>query len=168
MGKIYTKKGDNGMTSLIGGEKVSKSDILVEVYGTIDELSAFIGVLFDLSDSSFVKSSLSIIQKDLLKIESFYASKMLSEYDIPAESILFLEEQIDRLSASHTFREFVIPGGCLAASYTHLCRTVCRRAERNITKVDVNSNCLSYMNRLSDFFFLLSEFIKSHANGESL
>lgn len=158
MAKIYTRAGDNGNTILIGGEKVSKSDILVDVYGTLDELSAFIGVLYDtIEENSPERVFLMEIQNTILSVEAFYASHQNNKYEIDNDKIIMLENQIDNLPSSLLlFDGFKIPGGNIVTSYCHVCRTICRRAERRIVKIDKSSNCLKYINRLSDYFFELS------------
>lgn len=160
MRKIYTKIGDNGTTSLIGGERISKSDDIVEAYGTIDELMAFIGVLYDswnVEDAN--KSYLRSVQMILSKIATFYASKMLVVNDLPEENVSMLEMQIDVLLSGEAKmpQGFVVPGGSMVSSYAHVCRTVCRRAERMAAKVDTGSICLKFLNRLSDYFFAISQ-----------
>lgn len=161
MAKIYTKSGDDGMTSLIGGKRVLKSHTLVEIYGSIDELSAFIGVLYDIIDAEQDKCFLMHIQECLLQIEAYYASETSCDYDINLEEISAVEYAIDILSSRlPTFGGFVLAGGCLAASYAHVCRTVCRRCERLIVCYGNSSNSLKYLNRLSDYFFVLSRYLQ--------
>lgn len=166
MGKIYTKTGDTGMTSLIGGKRVPKSNVLVEIYGSIDELASFVGVLFDVwTISSEYKSSLIDIQETLLKIEAFYASGMLQKYDIDSAAIGHIQDLIDEIdSGISPLSSFVIPGSNIASSYGHVCRTICRRCERHATKVDNSSFSLVYLNRLSDYFFVLARKLSSDGN----
>ena len=156
MAKIYSRTGDSGETSLIGGKRVPKFHELVEIYGTIDELTAFIGVLYDLIESfESERTLLMVIQKTLFKIESFYASEMSEEYDIALGEISFLEDKIDELY-KEPIRTFIIPGGNLASSYAHVCRTICRRCERLSCRIDNSSHSLVYLNRLSDLLFVLA------------
>lgn len=157
---ITTKRGDEGMTSLIGGQRVLKCDDRVEAYGTVDELSAFIGVLHDsIQDpEDNTKTFLMVIQKNLQTVEAILACP--EEGKIPhldpsaiiavADSITALENELP------PFRSFIMPGGNIAASYSHVCRTICRRAERRAVKIGVMGVELQYLNRLSDFFFLLA------------
>ena len=157
---ISTKKGDEGMTSLIGGQRVKKCEDRVEAYGTVDELSAFVGVLHDLLPDSEerVKALLMEIQKHLLIIEAVFACP--EEGVIPGlklEAVELIESYEKELEAAlPPFKTFVIPGGNLASSYSHVCRTICRRAERQAVKICAKGVELQYLNRLSDYFFLLA------------
>ena len=165
----YTRTGDEGKTSLIGGLRVAKYDDRVEAYGTVDELSAFIGVLYDQEGvTAQMRSVLDTIQNKLFIIESHFALDENSEVKkmIPVlapEDVAYLEHEIDVMNEQlPELRSFVIPGGNLKASYAHVCRTVCRRAERqgwrlaNEHPIDLVD--LKYLNRLSDYFFVLSRF----------
>lgn len=157
---ITTKRGDEGMTSLIGGQRVLKSDDRVEAYGTVDELSAFIGALYDTiqEPEDSAKAFLMNIQKDLLTVEAIFACS--EDGKIPhldPSAIAAVEDRIVALENElPPFKSFVMPGGNLAASYAHVCRTVCRRAERRAVKIGTKGVELQYLNRLSDFFFLLA------------
>lgn len=163
MAKIYTKTGDTGMTSLIGGKRVPKSHLLIEICGSLDELSAFIGVLYDVCNyAEDWKAFLMRIQNNLFHIESFYASEMSHKYDLEMQELTGLEQLIDSLSeSSSTFDGFVLPGGNIVTSYAHVCRTICRRCERQAVKADQSSCCIRYLNRLSDFFFILSQYFNN-------
>lgn len=165
----YTKTGDAGMTSLIGGKRVPKYDDRVEAYGTVDELSAVIGVLNDLDGlPEEVQAVLGEIQKKLFTLESHFALDRESEVSkmIPAlveEDVAFLERHIDEMNAIlPVLQSFVIPGGNLRSSVSHVCRTVCRRAERMGWRLnsheEVDPMDLRYLNRLSDFFFVLARY----------
>ena len=172
----YTKTGDRGETSLIGGKRVSKYDDRVEAYGTVDELSAVIGVLNDLEGvPEAVKAVLGVIQNKLFTLESHFALDRTSEVSkmIPAleeEDVQFLERHIDAMNAElPELRAFVIPGGNMKASVSHVCRTVCRRAElqgwRLASHEEVDEVDLRYLNRLSDYFFVLSRYLEFLSNG---
>lgn len=157
---ITTKRGDEGMTSLIGGQRVLKCDDRVEAYGTVDELSAFIGVLHDtiqVSEDS-TKAFLMDIQKNLLTVEAIFACP--KDGKIPHLDSSAIVAVADKIAALENelppFRSFITPGGNLAASYAHVCRTVCRRAERRAVKIGAKGVELQYLNRLSDYFFLLA------------
>lgn len=163
----YTKTGDKGTTSLIGGTRVPKYDDRVEAYGTVDELSAFIGVLYDQEGvPDAIRETLGVIQNKLFTLESHFAldktsevSKMIPE--LTEEDVAFLEREIDAMNAElPLLRSFVIPGGNLKASQCHVCRTVCRRAERQGWRLasheEVDAIDLRYLNRLSDYFFVLA------------
>lgn len=158
MGKIYTKTGDGGMTSLIGGKRVPKSSLLVDIYGSIDELSSFIGVFYDtLADQDSERDLLRSIQKVLLRVESYYASEMDVKYDVTTEDINLLENYIDSSSVRIRLIDgFVIPGGDISSSLAHVCRTVCRRCERLASLLDTTSFSFKYLNRLSDFFYVIA------------
>ena len=157
------------MTSLIGGKRVPKFDERVETYGTVDELSAFIGVLYDLDNvPTSVQSVLQVIQNKLFTMESHFALDSNSEMSkmipaLTADDIVFIEKEIDKMNEQlPELKAFVIPGGNLKASYSHVCRTVCRRAERQAWRMmkcfPVEEIDLKYLNRLSDFFFVLARF----------
>ena len=165
----YTKTGDEGVTSLIGGKRVPKYDERVETYGTVDELSAFIGVLNDLDNvPTSVRSVLQVVQNKLFTMESHFAMDCDSEVSkmIPSltvDDVFFLENEIDKMNGQlPELKAFVIPGGNLKASYCHVCRTVCRRAERQAwcmaKEFPVDGIDLKYLNRLSDFFFVLARY----------
>lgn len=156
---ISTKKGDEGMTSLIGGQRVKKCDDRVEAYGTIDELSAFIGVLHDsLLAGDQTKEFLMQIQRNLFTIEAVLASPGDPTFPHLSEDALTqLEKGIMAIeNGLPPLREWVIPGGNVTASYCHVCRTVCRRAERHAVKIGADGVELAYLNRLSDYFFVLA------------
>lgn len=177
--KTYTRTGDEGMTSLVGGLRVAKFDERVEAYGTVDELSAFVGVLHDQEDvAAEVKQVLETIQDKLFTIESHFAiedgaeiKKMIPQ--LAAADVSSLEQQIDTMNSQlPELKSFIIPGGNLKASYSHVCRTICRRAERQGWKLasqhDVDLIDLKYLNRLSDFFFVLARcFGNAEKSGEN-
>lgn len=163
--KIYTKSGDNGTSSLVGGKRVSKDDIRLEAYGSIDELNAFMSVLLTENmqprDSDFIRK----VQHHLFKVGSYLATDQSTtdlKYPKPVteEMLQAIEAEIDFITSGlPEIHQFIIPGGNRAASMCHVCRTVCRRAERNVVKVSgtftVDSNIQSYLNRLSDYYFVL-------------
>ena len=165
----YTRTGDEGKTSLIGGLRVAKFDDRVEAYGTVDELSAFIGVLYDQEGVTVeIKTVLDVVQNKLFTIESHFALDENSEVKkmIPvlgADDVTYLEHEIDVINEQlPELKSFVIPGGNLKASHAHVCRTVCRRAERQgwrlASQHPVDVLDLKYLNRLSDYFFVLARF----------
>ena len=165
----YTKTGDEGKTSLIGGLRVAKYDDRVEAYGTVDELSAFIGVLYDQEGvTAEMCTVLDVVQNKLFTIESHFALDENSEVKkmIPVltpEDVAFVEHEIDVMNVQlPELKSFVIPGGNLKASYAHVCRTVCRRAERQGWRLaaqhPIDSLDLKYLNRLSDYFFVLARY----------
>lgn len=156
---VTTKKGDKGETSLIGGQRVLKCDDRVEAYGSVDELSAFIGVLHDsIPTENAVRSFLMQIQHNLFTIEAVFACPDEPSFPRLTERALTeLETEIETIENElPSFREWVIPGGNMAASNCHVCRTVCRRVERQAVKIGADGVELAYLNRLSDYFFVLA------------
>lgn len=162
--KIYTKTGDQGSTSLFGGKRVSKADLRIDTYGTVDELNSWIGVLRDQSVNQLRKEILVEIQDRLFTIGSILATEPENtKVKIPslAESdITLLEVKMDEMDAVlPPMRFFVLPGGNTSVSFGHVTRTVCRRAERLVISLDqtekVDPLVIKYMNRLSDYLFML-------------
>ncbi len=168
--KIYTKTGDKGQTSLIGGKRVPKYHIRIEAYGTVDELIAFTGLLRDQNIDGHIQDILLQIQDDLMVCSAILASDCDDcSAKIPTlknENILLLEHEIDAMEANLIpLNSFIIPGGHPAVSYCHVARTVCRRAERLVIRLMDESLLpevvIIYLNRLSDYFFVLSRKIAS-------
>ena len=168
--KIYTKTGDEGKTSLIGGTKVSKSDLRIESYGTIDELNSFIGMVSDYVQDEPVKKVLKEIQDRLFTIGSSLAcdpnkESLMKIPDLKEADIRGLEEEIDRMQLIlPPMRSFILPGGHIAVSTTHVTRCVCRRAERLCVHLKdqqefVEPLVIIYLNRLSDYLFVLARYI---------
>jgi len=164
--KVYTKTGDSGFTSLISGKRVPKHDIRIKAYGTIDELISWLGLIRDITSTTDIKTTLLEIQKQLMTIAaelSIESKKDLPKNLIPIQPIAVkhIENKIDILTVkSPPLKNFLIPGGHVLISYSHLARCVCRRAERYVTELDeevsISSSIIAYMNRLSDYFFMLS------------
>lgn len=172
--KIYTKTGDAGQTSLFNGKRVPKHHLRVEAYGQVDELNAFTGHLRDQVDSDKIKADLLRIQNQLFVIGSHLAfehsnslknKKLASLLPVFEESeTAFLENEIDQMTARlPTMTHFILPGGHPTVSVCHLARTVCRRAERAVTLLmqndQVDIRLVVYLNRLSDYLFVLSRYI---------
>lgn len=161
--KIYTRTGDEGTTALIGGNRVSKDDERIEAYGTVDELSCWIGLLRDQKIDSRSIEILLEIQDRLFTIESLLAQGP-GDFKLPKISekdILLLENEIDAMNEHlPQLTKFILPGGNTTVSYCHIARTVCRRAERIMIKVNrkfpIDILSLKYVNRLSDYLFVLS------------
>ena len=161
--KIYTKTGDGGETSLIGGRRVSKADLRIEAYGTVDEVNSWIGLLRDQPVNKGRSAVLLEIQDRLFTIGSTLAAPGDSTLSLPSLSdadVAWLEIEIDKMDQTlPAMRSFVLPGGHQSVSYGHVCRTVCRRAERHIVllsqREEVPAIVIKYMNRLSDFLFVL-------------
>lgn len=164
--KIYTKTGDDGTTGLVGGSRVKKYDLRLEAYGTIDELNAVIGVIRSLELPDDVVDILNKIQNKLFNIGSLLASddkgaEFTAKLSVTEANIKDLEIAIDKYQKQlPELTHFVLPGGNLTSAQCHVARTVCRRAERRILEFaeqsKVQTEIIIYINRLSDFFFVLS------------
>ncbi|MBY0480191.1 MAG: cob(I)yrinic acid a,c-diamide adenosyltransferase [Chitinophagaceae bacterium] len=168
--KIYTKAGDLGKTSLIGGTKVAKSHIRIDAYGTVDELNSYIGLLGDQLTDPHMKATLKEIQDRLFTIGSSLAcdpekEPMMKIPDLLENDIVFLEKEIDKMHHSlPAMRFFILPGGHVAISTAHVTRCICRRTERccvNMMEHElfVDPLIIKYLNRLSDYLFVLARFI---------
>ena len=170
--KIYTKTGDDGTTSLYGGKRVSKHNLRVAAYGTVDELNAYLGLVKDLIEIDEVKLKLITIQKSMFIIGSQLASTAKNKSKTPCivqEDIEFLEHNIDVMNATlSTMTHFILPGGHPTVSHCHIARSICRRAERKICKLSENemidTTILKYINRLSDYLFVLSRYLSKLLN----
>lgn len=163
--KIYTKTGDKGNTSLFGGTRVSKSDNRIETYGTIDELNSYIGLIRDTQSDTARKAALKEIQDRLFTIGSHLASdkksKMERVPDLVDLDVEFLEQEMDEMDRDlPEMKSFILPGGHVNVSFCHLARCVCRRTERLAIKlsesVHVEPIIIRYLNRLSDYLFVLA------------
>lgn len=175
--KIYTKKGDDGKTSLIGGTRVSKSDIRIDAYGTVDELNSFIGWVRDLSIRKEHKEILLEIQDRLFTIGSHLAADPVkSKMELPQindADIVFLENIIDEMNEElPEMKAFILPGGNPAVSCCHVARCVCRRAERAVVLLAENDTVdkliLMYLNRLSDFLFVMARIVSKDFQAEEI
>ena len=167
---IYTRGGDNGTTSLIGGCRVKKCSLQLEAYGTIDELSSHIGLLAAMPESHIKDDTnlLRWIQTRLFDVGTHLAMPHIESKKSPCSinttHIQKLEKHIDSIDSQlPVLHSFVLPGGCLASAQSHVCRTVCRRAERLITalaeEAPLSPTLLSFINRLSDFFFVYARYL---------
>jgi cob(I)alamin adenosyltransferase len=162
--KIYTRTGDEGYTSLVGGKRVPKTNFRIEAYGTVDELNACIACLIDEINQRQDRELLVRIQSNLFSIGGYLATEDDREKTcrISEEEVNLLEAEMDKIDEwVPPLRHFVLPGGCRSNSLAHVCRTVCRRAERCMYKVNKKGGkldpvILKYINRLSDFFFLFA------------
>jgi cob(I)alamin adenosyltransferase len=168
--KIYTRTGDQGKTSLIGGSKVSKSHIRIEAYGTVDELNSYIGLVSDNLRDQHAKTILKEIQDGLFIIGSSLAcdpdkEPLMKLPDLNESDVDMLEKEIDHMSDElPPMKNFILPGGHLAVSTTHVARCVCRRAERCCVNMQqqemlIDPLILKYLNRLSDYLFILARYI---------
>ncbi len=162
--KIYTKTGDAGQTSLVGGTRVPKNHARIEAYGTVDELNVYVGLLRDLLEKEETIRELIKTQENLFVLGSWLAydgKKKVALPELRQEDIDFLENRIDEMEKTlPELKSFILPGGHTAVSTCHICRVVCRRAERQIIGLmennEINPLHLTYLNRLSDYFFVLS------------
>ena len=184
--KIYTGGGDRGKTSLFSGERVAKSDDRVEAYGEIDELNAVIGavVAFLAPEQQLVQDEIHQIQKDLLTIGALLATTPDAPHfgalaRIRPERIQALEKAMDRMDRDLApLKSFILPGGSMPAAWAHVARTVCRRAERRIILLadraavdsapDAQQNLLTYINRLSDYLFMLARYCNAAAGVDDI
>ena len=184
--KIYTKTGDNGSTSLVGGKRVQKHHLLVEAYGTVDELNASLGLIFLCLDNkkdenvfNDIKVLIRGIQNDLFDLGADLStpiSKAKPSYKplrITNNQIKKIEEKIDEYNDElKPLNSFILPGGSEAASLLHLSRTVARRAERDVSLLsceeEINKNSLVYLNRLSDLLFVLSRVLNENGLNDVL
>ena len=163
--KIYTKTGDKGLTSLIGGTRVSKASLRIDCYGTVDELNSYIGLLRDQDINAPRRALLKEIQDRLFTIGASLASdperSKMKIPDLHEEDVLLLENEMDLMNEHlPELREFVLPGGHVSVSYAHVARCVCRRTERLVIHLSEESYVAElvviYLNRLSDYIFVLS------------
>ncbi|KKP38766.1 MAG: ATP/cobalamin adenosyltransferase [Candidatus Peregrinibacteria bacterium GW2011_GWF2_33_10] len=167
--KIYTKTGDQGQTSLFGGKRVSKDDLRVECYGTVDELNSFLGLAKSFLDkNSLIQKKLENLQNDLLRLGSDLATpleqKNLNIKRIDIEDVENLEKWIDEMDKIlKPLNKFILPGGSSAESAIHCARSICRKAERRLVTLmrteKINDQALKYLNRLSDALFTLARFL---------
>lgn len=173
MSKIYTKTGDSGMTGLLGGGRVGKDDLRIDAYGTVDELNAVLGMARAIGLEPALDALLGAIQDDLFAVGSALADPNPDgpfQAAITAEHATRLEADIDRFEAElPPLTRFILPGGAPAAATIHLARTVCRRAERLAVKLarqpgaSASPHLIIYLNRLSDFLFVLARVINHRA-----
>jgi cob(I)alamin adenosyltransferase len=167
--KIYTKTGDKGNTSLIGGTKVPKSHLRIEAYGTVDELNSYIGLVHDLLTDDTGRTVLQEVQDRLFTIGAALACDPAKETkmsipDLKDTDITYLEQEIDRMTeALPPMKSFILPGGHPTVSQLHIARCVCRRAERCCVRLEIEGEetepiILQYINRLSDYLFVLARY----------
>lgn len=177
--KIYTKTGDSGSTSLIGGTKVPKNDIRIDAYGTVDELNSWIGLINDQLDMIEFKNELKDVQDRLFTIGSSLACDAEKEPkmklpDLHETDIKLLEIKIDEMTAQiPPMKSFILPGGHITVSSIHITRTVCRRAERLIVAMKqhdffVDEKIIQYLNRLSDYLFTLARYASEKLGVEEI
>ncbi len=174
--KIYTKTGDKGETSLIGGVRVKKSDLRIDAYGTVDELNSWIGIIRNIQ-VPVAPTFFQTIQETLFIIGSHLASHpekgKMKLPEIHQSNILHLETEIDRMEESLApLTHFILPGSSVENGYCHVCRTVCRRAERSVVELSLHSKVepiiIQYLNRLSDYLFVYSRYVTLHQKGKDI
>jgi len=173
--KIYTKTGDKGDTRLFDGSKVRKSNERVEAYGDVDELNSFIGAAASFLKDAGLASMLAEVQKDLFSVGAQLADpgskhQGRTKFQIPAERIAALENAIDSFETElKPLRQFILAGGGNGGALLHVARTVCRRAERRVVslseKVELSPSVIEYLNRLSDFLFVMARVV-NHREGK--
>lgn len=167
--KIYTKTGDKGTTSLIGGTKVPKSHLRIEAYGSIDELNSYLGLCRDILEDEQTRKTILEIQDRLFTIGSSLACDPIKEPkmripDLRGEDITLLEKEIDRMNdLLPPMKSFILPGGHPIVSHLHIARCICRRSERACVRLELESLeveplILQYLNRLSDYLFMLARY----------
>ncbi|MBC7777647.1 MAG: cob(I)yrinic acid a,c-diamide adenosyltransferase [Phycisphaerae bacterium] len=175
--RIYTKTGDKGETALFGGRRVPKSNLRVDAYGTVDELNSFIGLLRDSLENQHVREILALTQHRLFTLGAHLASdpaKHPPTPDLLPEDIQLLENEMDTMDGQlPPLKHFILPGGHPTVSICHVCRTVCRRAERLTVALTqsgepVDDLALQYLNRLSDYFFMLARFLAKELGAEEV
>ncbi len=174
--KIYTKTGDTGKTSLFGKARVDKDDIRIEAYGTVDELNSHLGLLLSDIKDTVVSDLILQIQSKLFDIGSNLAADPENNYPLPeinAENTKVLEEAIDKMNVSlQPLKTFILPGGSWTNGQCHICRTVCRRSERRVVTLskvaDVKPEIIKYLNRLSDYLFVLSRYLLAKDGKEEI
>lgn len=163
--KIYTKKGDAGKTSLIGGTRVSKNHIRIEAYGTVDELNSWLGLLRDEVNDEATQAVLIKVQNKLFDTGSLLAAdpenNKMKLPQLSEDDVTLLEKEIDKMNETlHPLKNFILPGGHTVVSHCHIARCVCRRAERRVAHLSeesiVEPLIIKYLNRLSDYLFVLS------------
>lgn len=177
MAKIYTKGGDLGDTSLLNGTRVSKSHDRVEAYGTLDELNSFIGLLRDHLELDAYRRVLLRIQENLFTAEALIAAdpekKVEGLPELEEEEIAMLEKEIDQMTSElPPLNSFILPGGDPHVSRCHVARTVCRRAERAVIRLHRSSSVspviIRYLNRLSDYLFVLARRLGKEVNADEI
>ena len=173
--KIYTKTGDDGKTGLQGGKRISKSNIRITAYGSIDEVNSVLGIILSHGVDDDVQEILSEIQNELFFLGSDLSNPDLSDQKnrVSLEMVENLEKNIDKFEDTlPPLTNFILPGGTHLAALTHFARTVTRRAETLLVQLseieEINPNCLLYLNRLSDLFFVLSRELNKRENFEDI
>jgi cob(I)alamin adenosyltransferase len=175
--KIYTRTGDKGMTSLLGGSRVSKNHVRIEAYGTVDELNSYVGLLRDLDTNKDRRVLYMHIQDRLFMMGASLAQESSKETkfksDLSQKDIEELEQVMDTMTNDlPEMRNFILPGGHQLVSFAHIARCVCRRAERRVIELAesdiVEEDVIVYLNRLSDYFFVLARKLSAELGVEEI
>lgn len=174
--KIYTKTGDDGTTGLLSGERLPKYHLRIEAYGTVDELNAHLGVVADSAHEEGVTNQLRIVQHELFTIGSQLAAGATNTYPLPnisEDDITRLERWMDEMDTELVpLTNFILPGGHIAVSNAHVARCICRRAERLVVALSqdetIDTRYVRYLNRLSDYLFVLARYITHLKGAEEL
>ncbi len=174
--KIYTKTGDAGETALFGGRRLPKSDLRIEAYGTVDELNSYIGLVRDCSEDAGLRKLLKNVQERLFSLGTALATdpaKNTKPPDIHTADIEVLEKEIDVMEAGlPPLKNFILPGGHTTVSFCHIARCICRRAERLVVALNlaqpVDPILIKYLNRLSDFLFVLARHFSQKLGAEEI
>lgn len=175
--KIYTKTGDKGTTALLGGARVSKANLRIEAYGTIDELNAYMGLLRDQSVNKKREALIHHIQNQLFSIGSLLAAQPGKKLDylpgLQEKDVLVLESAIDEMNDMlPEMKNFILPGGHQSVSFCHIARCVCRRAERKVVALaeheEIADRIVIFLNRLSDYLFVLSRMMAQELGAQEI
>lgn len=175
--KIYTRGGDGGSTSIMGGRRIEKHNPRIESYGTVDELIAWMGLIRDSSEAVSLRDAIIYIQGELMAAAAALSTDPENppkEPVLPDEGcVVFMEKMIDRLEEElPALNSFILPGGGTTASWCHIARTVCRRAERRVTalatEADVHQSIVTLLNRLSDLLFVMARYISYKSGKEEV
>lgn len=179
---IYTRGGDKGETSLVGGTRLNKANIKIDLYGEVDELNSFIGVAVSSLNEKYedLKKKIFKVQSDLFNIGSILACEVdkREQFNLPIvkkEDVSFLENLIDEKNSKiEEIKYFILPGGCISAAHFHVARTVCRRVERKLISFKMENDSevpplfVEYFNRLSDLLFIFSRYLNTVENVEEI
>jgi cob(I)alamin adenosyltransferase len=175
--KIYTRTGDDGITSFAGGQRVPKYHPRIEAYGSVDELISWIGILRGFKENESRSKTIIYIQDQLMRCAATLATERTGEKEMrylpDSGSVTFLEDEIDRMESKlPPLNNFILPGGQLLVSYCHIARCVCRRAERAVIRLNDSEKIpdivLKFLNRLSDYLFVLSRLINLELDKEDI
>lgn len=175
--KIYTKKGDSGTTSLIGGTRVPKYDLRIEAYGTVDEVNAYLGLIHDQDEARDFRPLIQVIQHHMFTIGSLLAADPGNhQFKLPElkeDDVRLLELSIDKMEKElQPLKNFVLPGGHKANSLAHVARCICRRAERRVVELsdqsEVDPLIMQFLNRLSDWLFVLARYFSQITRSQEM